>query len=39
MVTPIDVSAIINMLIPLIFMILVVSVLMSMVKEFKGGLG
>jgi len=37
MVTPIDVSAIINMIVPLIFLIMIVSVLMSLVKEFKGG--
>jgi len=37
MVTPIDVSAIINMIVPLIFLILIVSVLMSIVKEFKVG--
>ena len=35
MVTPIDVSAIINMIVPLIFLVLIVSVLMSLVKEFK----
>jgi hypothetical protein len=37
MVTPIDVSAIINMIVPLIFLVLIVSVLMSLVKEFKIG--
>jgi len=37
MVTPIDISAIINMIIPLIFLVLIVSVLMSLVKEFKIG--
>jgi len=37
MVTPIDVSAIINMIVPLIFLIMIVSVLMSLVKEFKVG--
>ena len=35
MVTPIDVSAIINTIVPLIFLILVVSVLMGLVKEFR----
>jgi len=35
MVTPIDVSAIINTIVPLIFLILIVSVLMGLVKEFK----
>ncbi len=35
MVTPIDVSAIINTIVPLIFLILVISVLMSLIKEFK----
>ncbi len=35
MATPIDVSAIINMIVPLIFLVLIVSVLMSLVKEFK----
>jgi len=35
MVTPIDVSAIINMIVPLIFLIMIVSVLMSLVKEFR----
>jgi len=37
MVTPIDISAIINMIVPLIFLVLIVSVLMSLVKEFKVG--
>ncbi len=37
MVTPIDISAIINMIVPLIFLVLIVSVLMSLVKEFKIG--
>jgi len=35
MVTPIDISAIINTIIPLIFLVLIVSVLMSLVREFK----
>jgi len=35
MVTPIDVSAIINTIVPLIFLILIVSVLMGLVKEFR----
>jgi len=35
MVTPIDISAIINMIVPLIFLVLIVSVLMGLVKEFK----
>jgi len=35
MVTPIDVSAIINMIIPLIFLVLIISVLMGLMKEFK----
>ena len=35
MVTPIDISAIINMIVPLIFLVLIVSVMMSLVKEFK----
>jgi len=35
MVTPIDVTAIINTIVPLIFLILIVSVLMSLVKEFR----
>jgi len=39
MVTPIDVSAIVNMIVPLIFLVLIVSVLMSLVKEFKIGGG
>jgi len=37
MATPIDVSAIVNMIVPLIFLIMVVSILMSLVREFKGG--
>ncbi|MEM2355164.1 MAG: hypothetical protein QXO00_02460 [Candidatus Bathyarchaeia archaeon] len=37
MVTPIDISAIINMIIPLIFLVLIISVLMSLMKEFKAG--
>lgn len=37
MVTPIDISAIINMIIPLIFLVLIVSVMMGLVKEFKIG--
>lgn len=37
MVTPIDISAIINMIIPLIFLVLIVSVLMGLMKEFKIG--
>jgi len=37
MVTPIDISAIVNMIVPLIFLVIVVSVLMSLVKEFKIG--
>jgi len=37
MVTPIDVSAIVNMIVPLIFLIMVVSILMSLVREFKVG--
>jgi len=36
-VTPIDISAIVNMIVPLIFLVIVVSVLMSLVKEFKIG--
>jgi hypothetical protein len=36
MVTPIDVSAIINMIVPIIFLVLIVSVLTSLIKEFKG---
>ena len=35
MVTPIDVTAIINTIVPLIFLVLIVSVLMSLVKEFR----
>jgi len=35
MVTPIDISAIINTIIPLIFLVLIVSVLMGLVREFK----
>jgi len=35
MVTPIDVTAIINTIVPLIFLILIVSVLMGLVKEFR----
>ena len=38
MATPIDVSAIVNMIVPLIFLVMVVSILMSLVREFKGGL-
>jgi len=37
MATPIDVSAIVNMIVPLIFLVMIVSVLMSLVREFKGG--
>jgi len=37
MATPIDVSAIVNMIVPLIFLVMVVSILMSLVREFKGG--
>jgi hypothetical protein len=36
MVTPIDVSAIINMIVPIIFLVLIISVLTSIIKEFKG---
>jgi len=36
MVTPIDVSAIINMIIPIIFLVLIISVLTGIMKEFKG---
>jgi len=36
-VTPIDISAIVNMIVPLMFLVIVVSVLMSLVKEFKIG--
>jgi hypothetical protein len=35
MATPIDISSIINMIVPLIFLVLIVSVLMGLVKEFK----
>jgi len=38
MVTPIDVSAIVNMIVPLVFLVLIVSVLMSLVREFKAGI-
>jgi hypothetical protein len=36
MTTPIDVSAIINMIVPIIFLVLIISVLTSIIKEFKG---
>jgi len=35
MVTPIDISALLNTILPLIFLVLIVSVLMSLVKEFR----
>jgi hypothetical protein len=35
MVTPIDISAIMNMLVPIIFLVLIISVLTSLMKEFK----
>jgi len=35
MVTPLDIRAIMDMMIPLIMLVLIVSVLMSMVKELK----
>ena len=38
MVTPIDVNAIINTLIPIIFLVMVVSVITSLVKEFRGAI-
>jgi hypothetical protein len=37
MVTPIDVSAIINMIVPIIFLVLIISVMTSIIKEFKVG--
>jgi len=37
MVTPIDVTALLNTIIPLIFMIMIVSVLMGLVREFRVG--
>jgi hypothetical protein len=37
MVTPIDVSAIINMIVPIIFLVLIISVMTSIIKEFKFG--
>ena len=38
MVTPIDVNAIINTLIPIIFLVMIVSVITSLVKEFRGAM-
>jgi hypothetical protein len=35
MATPIDISAIMNMLVPIIFLVLIISVLTSLIKEFK----
>jgi len=35
MVTPIDVSAIINMIIPIIFLVMIISVIMGLVKELR----
>lgn len=36
MVTPIDVNSIINAIIPIIFLVMIVSVITSLVKEFRG---
>ena len=38
MVTPIDVNAIINTIIPIIFLVMIVSVITSLVKEFRGAM-
>jgi len=35
MVTPIDINAIINAIIPVIFLVMIISVLMGLVKEFR----
>ena len=37
MTTPIDISAIVNMIVPLIMLVLIVSILMGLVREFKIG--
>jgi hypothetical protein len=37
MVTPIDISALLNTLLPIIFLVLIVSVMTSLLKEFKVG--
>ena len=39
MVTPIDVSALLNTLIPIIFLVMIISVITSLVKEFRAAQG
>jgi len=36
MVTPLDVNALINMLLPIVMMVMIVSLFTSLIKEFKG---
>jgi len=35
MVTPIDINALINTLIPIIFLVMIISVITGLVKEFR----